>query len=385
MGPRGYTRQARAPWGREPRAAGGAPRSRDLRSLRAAGAVALRMARGEEAPLRPRRVHESLGERLELPRPSPGRSWSGSWRCWSIACSPTRLAGDAACGACGWRRGLREAAAGGTRRRSGRRAPTASACSWRLPKLDELPSPAASLTLRALETGPPAGDQPELDSQAAEKQAQAAGRGGAAGARDRREGRGAAGPRRRRRLAGAGAALAPHAVPGGPRLESRTRSTRRQAGAGGAGADGAPPAVVERSRWRRCGRSGWSRTAGGRRSRCGRHYFELVLADGRNLVVFREHRAGGAGTGSGLSERAERPIRRAARSLRLLLPRRGLDAEELAGAAAELGYEAFALTDHDGVWGSMEFVAGLQQGSGSGRSPGAEVTVSDGSARARST
>jgi error-prone DNA polymerase len=29
---------------------------------------------------------------------------------------------------------------------------------------------------------------------------------------------------------------------------------------------------------------------------------------------------------------------------------------ELAGAAADLGYSAFALTDHDGVWGSMEFV-----------------------------
>jgi error-prone DNA polymerase len=29
---------------------------------------------------------------------------------------------------------------------------------------------------------------------------------------------------------------------------------------------------------------------------------------------------------------------------------------ELAGAAAELGYAAFGLTDHDGVWGSMEFV-----------------------------
>jgi error-prone DNA polymerase len=29
---------------------------------------------------------------------------------------------------------------------------------------------------------------------------------------------------------------------------------------------------------------------------------------------------------------------------------------ELAGAAADLGYSAFALTDHDGIWGSMEFV-----------------------------
>ena len=30
--------------------------------------------------------------------------------------------------------------------------------------------------------------------------------------------------------------------------------------------------------------------------------------------------------------------------------------DELAGAAAELGYSAMALTDHNGVSGSMEFV-----------------------------
>ena len=29
--------------------------------------------------------------------------------------------------------------------------------------------------------------------------------------------------------------------------------------------------------------------------------------------------------------------------------------DELVGAATELGHEALALTDHDGVWGSMEF------------------------------
>ena len=29
--------------------------------------------------------------------------------------------------------------------------------------------------------------------------------------------------------------------------------------------------------------------------------------------------------------------------------------EELAQPAAELGHEALALTDHDGVWGAMEF------------------------------
>ncbi len=49
---------------------------------------------------------------------------------------------------------------------------------------------------------------------------------------------------------------------------------------------------------------------------------------------------------------------------------------ELAGAASRLGYEAFALTDHDGVWGSMEFVQACKA------SPvraitGAELTVGD--------
>ena len=37
-----------------------------------------------------------------------------------------------------------------------------------LPKLEELPGPAASLSLRALETGPPASDQATLDESAQE-------------------------------------------------------------------------------------------------------------------------------------------------------------------------------------------------------------------------
>jgi error-prone DNA polymerase len=53
---------------------------------------------------------------------------------------------------------------------------------------------------------------------------------------------------------------------------------------------------------------------------------------------------------------------------------------ELAGAAAELGYEGFALTDHDGIWGSMEFVQackGIEAGGEVAIKPisGAEVTV----------
>jgi error-prone DNA polymerase len=51
--------------------------------------------------------------------------------------------------------------------------------------------------------------------------------------------------------------------------------------------------------------------------------------------------------------------------------------DELVGAAAELGYEAFALTDHDGLCGSMEFA---QSASGLGLRAihGAEMALEDG-------
>jgi error-prone DNA polymerase len=53
---------------------------------------------------------------------------------------------------------------------------------------------------------------------------------------------------------------------------------------------------------------------------------------------------------------------------------------ELASAAAQLGYSAFALTDHDGVWGSMEFVQACKEIEACGEVAikpisGAEVTV----------
>jgi error-prone DNA polymerase len=53
---------------------------------------------------------------------------------------------------------------------------------------------------------------------------------------------------------------------------------------------------------------------------------------------------------------------------------------ELASAAAALGYEAFALTDHDGVWGSMELVQACKEIEACGEVAikpitGAEVTV----------
>jgi error-prone DNA polymerase len=50
---------------------------------------------------------------------------------------------------------------------------------------------------------------------------------------------------------------------------------------------------------------------------------------------------------------------------------------ELATAAAALGYPAFALTDHDGIWGSMEFVQACK-GLGVRAITGAELTVRTG-------
>jgi error-prone DNA polymerase len=50
--------------------------------------------------------------------------------------------------------------------------------------------------------------------------------------------------------------------------------------------------------------------------------------------------------------------------------------EEIAARAAELGYDAFALTDHDGVYGSLEFAQAAKQ-FGVRAITGAEVTLSD--------
>jgi error-prone DNA polymerase len=57
--------------------------------------------------------------------------------------------------------------------------------------------------------------------------------------------------------------------------------------------------------------------------------------------------------------------------------------EELAVRAAELGYEALALTDHDGVFGSLEF-AHAAKAFGVRPITGVEVTLNDGGARLQS-
>src|SRR5215218_7100839 len=50
--------------------------------------------------------------------------------------------------------------------------------------------------------------------------------------------------------------------------------------------------------------------------------------------------------------------------------------EELAARAAELGYDAFALTDHDGVYGSLEFAHAAKH-FGVRPITGAEVTIAN--------
>ena len=134
-----------------------------------AGLVALRMARGGDEPLRPRRPHEDLVERLELPEAISGTQLSRALALLvdRLLSSPARrgrsvrrlrlsahLAGGGS-----WRAevGLRRAGADPERLRLAL-----------VPKLEELPGPAATLSLRATETGPPAGDQVALSGQAEE-------------------------------------------------------------------------------------------------------------------------------------------------------------------------------------------------------------------------
>jgi len=127
------------------------------------GLQALRMASGTDEPLRPRVRREPLAERIELPE-----GCSGAQLDRALALLIDRLlanrgrrgrtlrrlrvgAGLTAGGSWGAEVTLREASAARERLRLALE-----------PKLGELPGPAASLVLTALETGPPAHDQPGL-------------------------------------------------------------------------------------------------------------------------------------------------------------------------------------------------------------------------------
>ena len=118
------------------------------------------------------------------------------------------------------------------------------------------------------------------------------------------------------------------------------------------GADGAPVAV-DGSRSRRCARSGWSRTAGGRRSRCAATTSSWPCRrPRRRRLPLRA--AAGAGTGSGPDGAGAPYVELHAHSAFSFLDGASTP-RSWPPPPRELGYPALALTDHDGVWGSMEF------------------------------
>jgi protein ImuB len=129
-----------------------------------AGLRALRMARGIEEPLRPRRAPEGLVERLELPEAVSGPQLERALDLLidRLLARPERRGRSLR----RLRLGARLAGGGSWRSVAALRRAGADPVRLRLallPKLDGLPAPAASLSLAALETGPPASDQATLD------------------------------------------------------------------------------------------------------------------------------------------------------------------------------------------------------------------------------
>ena len=133
------------------------------------GLVALRMARGSEDPLRPRRAPEGLVEGIDL-----GEAISGPQLERVVALLVDRLLANPARRGRSLRRvrlAARLAGGGGWRDEAALR--RASADHERLllalqAKLGAIPRPVVSLMLRVLEMGPAAGDQATIDSRAAE-------------------------------------------------------------------------------------------------------------------------------------------------------------------------------------------------------------------------
>jgi len=127
------------------------------------GLRALRIARGTDGPLRPRRPSEELTEWLELPEAA-----SGSQLEHALGLLVDRLLASPERRGRSFRRlrlEARLAAGGGWRAEAALRRASADRERLRLalaPKLDRLPSPARALGLQALALGAAAGDQPQL-------------------------------------------------------------------------------------------------------------------------------------------------------------------------------------------------------------------------------
>jgi len=128
------------------------------------GLQALKICRGEEEPLRPRIPQEDLSEEIELPEGTAGMQLDRALELLvdRLLAAPRRGGRTLL----GLRLGARLAAGGSWSVEQGLGRPTASPRALRnvlLPRLEDLPGPAASLRLRAVAFGPPARDQLELE------------------------------------------------------------------------------------------------------------------------------------------------------------------------------------------------------------------------------
>jgi protein ImuB len=129
----------------------------------ALGLGALRLARGEDEPLRPRAPHEDLAEQIELPEGTAGRQLDRAIELLvdRLLAAPQRRGRTLL----GLRLGALLSAGGSWSVEQGLGRPTASPrilCTLLAARLAALPGPATALRLRALGLGPPAVDQIEL-------------------------------------------------------------------------------------------------------------------------------------------------------------------------------------------------------------------------------
>ena len=127
------------------------------------GLEALRLARGEQEPLRPRRPHEELAEEVKLPEGAAGGQLEHALQLLvsRLLAAPQRKGRTLL----GLRLGAVLSGGGSWSVDQGLGRPTASARTLRtvlMPRLETLPGPVAALRLRALGLGPPGGDQLEL-------------------------------------------------------------------------------------------------------------------------------------------------------------------------------------------------------------------------------
>jgi protein ImuB len=128
-----------------------------------AGLEALRLARGEEGPLRPRRPHEDLAEEVELPEGAAGGQLEHALKLLvaRLLAAPQRKGRTVL----GLRLGALLSGGGSWSVDQGLGRPSASPrilLAVLGPRLEALPGPVAALRLRTLGLGPPAGDQLEL-------------------------------------------------------------------------------------------------------------------------------------------------------------------------------------------------------------------------------